>query len=279
MSTSAGSMSGGELKAAQRVVWGMGDYHRVATETIPHFGSELVSACGIGPGQRVLDVAAGTGNVAIPAAEAGAEVVASDLTPDLLEIGRREAARRGVELQWVEADVEALPFADAEFDVVTSAAGAMFAPDHGQTARELLRVCRPGGTIGMINYTPEGFAGQMFRTLERYVPVRPDAPAPMRWGDPEYVRELFGDGVDSLTLTHGQTLLRFPSARALCDFYRSNFGPAIVAFAAAEHGPDGTQALERDFESLAERTVRPDGEGGGTWPLEYLLVVARRSSS
>src|SRR5438270_5170140 len=136
-----------DLKAAQRLMWGLGDYHRVAVETISQFGPELVAACGIGPGQRVLDVAAGAGNIAIPAAEAGAEVIASDLTPELFEPGRRDAAARGVELEWVEADAEALPFDDGEFDVVTSAAGAMFAPDHAAVARELLRVCRPGGTI------------------------------------------------------------------------------------------------------------------------------------
>ena len=155
----------------------------------------LVAACGIAPGQRVLDVAAGTGNVAIRAAEAGAAVVASDLTPENFEAGRREARARGVEVEWVEADAEALPFGDGEFDVVTSSFGAIFAPDHQAVADELLRVCRPGGTIGMVNFTPEGLAAEFF---ERLRPLRAARrrPAPSRrslWGSEEHVRELFGD--------------------------------------------------------------------------------------
>ena len=140
---------------APSTVWALGDYHRFAKEMVWGVGPELVAACGIGPGQRVLDVAAGTGNVAIRAAEAGADVVASDLTPESLEAGRREAEERGVELEWVVADAQALPFADAEFDVVTSSFGAMFAPDHQKVADELLRACRPGGTIGLASFTPD----------------------------------------------------------------------------------------------------------------------------
>jgi SAM-dependent methyltransferase len=143
-------------KAAVRAAWALGDYHRFATELVWEVGPVLVAACGISPGQRVLDVAAGTGNAAIRAAEAEARVVASDLTPENFDAGRREARERGVELEWVEADAEALPFAADEFDVVTSSFGAMFAPDHQAVADELVRVCRPGGTIGMANFTPEG---------------------------------------------------------------------------------------------------------------------------
>src|ERR1700754_2205716 len=138
-----------DFKAGQRAMWALGDYHEFARRALWGFGSELVEACAIGPGQRVLDVAAGSGNVAIRAAQAGAEVVASDLTPENFETGRREAAAHGVQIEWVEADAEALPFADGEFDVVTSAFGAVFAPRHQVVADELLRVCRPGGTIGL----------------------------------------------------------------------------------------------------------------------------------
>jgi ubiquinone/menaquinone biosynthesis C-methylase UbiE len=140
-------------------MWALGDYHRFASELIWEFGPVLVEACGVSSGQRLLDVAAGTGNVAIRAAEAGADVIALDLTPEHLEAGRRAAVSRGVELDWVEGDAQALPFADGEFDVVTSSAGAMFAPDHQTVADELLRVCRSGGTIGMINFVVEGTAG------------------------------------------------------------------------------------------------------------------------
>src|SRR5687767_6476384 len=145
-----------QLKAVAREMWALGDYHRFATTLVWDLGPVLVKACGISAGQRVLDVAAGSGNVAIRAAETGAQVVASDLTPENFEAGRREARACGVELEWIEADAEALPFDDGAFDVVTSSLGAMFAPDHQRVADELLRVCRPGGTIGLLAFTPEG---------------------------------------------------------------------------------------------------------------------------
>src|SRR5687768_3795942 len=147
--------AGRQVKSAHRGMWALGDYQRFAAATVWPLGPVLVDACGISAGQRVLDVAAGTGNVAIRAAKAGAMVVASDLTPENFGAGRRAAAAEGVELEWREADAEALPFDDGEFDVVTSCFGAMFAPDHHAAANELLRVCRPGGTIGMMNFTPE----------------------------------------------------------------------------------------------------------------------------
>ncbi|MGH2778799.1 MAG: class I SAM-dependent methyltransferase [Actinomycetota bacterium] len=143
-----------QAKAATRAAWALGDYHKFARGTIWELGPVLVEACGISAGQRVLDVAAGTGNTAIRAAENGADVVASDLTPENFEAGRFEAKAHGVELEWVEADAEDLPFGDSEFDVVTSSFGAMFAPNHQAVADELMRVCRPGGTIGMLNFTP-----------------------------------------------------------------------------------------------------------------------------
>src|SRR5918993_2630133 len=175
-----------EFKAATRAAWALGDYHRFAKATVWQRGVELVEACGISAGQRVLDVAAGTGNTAIRAAEAGARVVASDLTPANFEAGRREARARGVELEWVEADAEALPFGDGEFDVVTSLLGAMFAPDHEKVADELVRVCRPGGTIGMINFTPEGLAAEFFGLFARYAPAPPPgALPPILWGSEE----------------------------------------------------------------------------------------------
>src|SRR5262245_57572873 len=205
-------MSGGsETKAAVRAMWSPGDYHRFAKETVWELGPRLVRACGIGPGQRVLDVAAGSGNVALRAAEAGADVVASDLTPENLEAGRRAARALGLELEWVEADAAALPFADGEFDVVTSSFGAMFAPDHQAVANGLLRVCRPGGTIGMLNFTPEGLAAEFFGLFARYAPPEPDgAPGPLLWGSEEHVRELFGDRLASLELTRRHYVERSP---------------------------------------------------------------------
>jgi SAM-dependent methyltransferase len=178
-----------ELKAKHRALWASGDYPAVATELIGELGPELVRACAVKSGDRVLDVAAGSGNAAIPAAAAGAIVTASDLTPELFDAGRRIAGERRLALEWVEADAEAMPFADNSFDVVMSCVGAMFAPHHQATADELVRVVRPGGTIGMINWTPEGFIGNLFGTMKPYAPPPPPgaSPAPL-WGNEDHVR-------------------------------------------------------------------------------------------
>ena len=190
-----------DAKAATRAMWALGDYHRFARELVWEVGPVLVEACAITAGARVLDVAAGTGNVAIRAAERGADVVASDLTPENFVAGRDEAARRGVTLRWVEADAESLPFGDAEFDVVTSCFGAMFAPDHEAVARELLRVCRPGGTIGLASFAPRGTGGAFFEVVARHAPPPPaDALPPVAWGDEDHVRSLFASRVAELHL-------------------------------------------------------------------------------
>ena len=185
-----------ELKTRHRAMWATGDYpHMVETFLLP-LGPRLVAACGIGPGQRVLDVGAGTGNASIPVAQAGADVTASDLTPALLDAGRARAAAAGVRLDWVEADAERLPFPDASFDVVISSIGVMFAPHHQDAADELVRVCRPGGTIGLLSWTPEGMIGAMFATMKPFAPAPPPGaqPAPL-WGSEAHQDELFGDRV------------------------------------------------------------------------------------
>ncbi len=181
---------------------GPGRLPDVSRDLVAPFGPRLVEASGISPGQRVLAVGAGAGNVAIPAAERGASVVASDLTPELFDAGRREAAARGVELEWVEADAESLPFPDDEFDVVVSSIGAMFAPHHQAVADELVRVTRPGGVIGMINWTPASWTGHMFKMMAPYAPPPPPgAQSPLLWGDEQHVRKLFGERISSLELT------------------------------------------------------------------------------
>src|SRR5258706_795218 len=188
------------LKAKHRGMWAMGDYPALASDLIAELGSALVAACGIAPGDRVLDVAAGSGNASIPAAGLGARVVASDLTPELLESGRLTARGLGANIEWREADAEALPFETAEFDHVISCVGVMFAPHHQLSADELVRVCRPGGTIGLISWTPEGFIGQMFATMKPYAPPPPaGAQPPPLWGREDHVRALFGDPVTDLT--------------------------------------------------------------------------------
>jgi ubiquinone/menaquinone biosynthesis C-methylase UbiE len=192
------------LKQRHRAMWASGDYPRVATELIADLGPVIVSAAGIHAGQRVLDAAAGAGNAAIPAALTGAEVVACDLTPELLAAGERRARELGLDVESVEADVEALPFPDADFDVVVSVVGAMFAPHHQQTADELLRVCRPGGTIAMINWTPEGLVGELFRTMAPYIAVyRANS------GDPERTAALDRDFLTFLERTDAGTTPRW----------------------------------------------------------------------
>src|SRR5262245_64181101 len=182
--------------ASARTMWALGDYHRFATATVWELGPVLTAACGISAGQRVLDVAAGTGNVAIRAAQARASVVASDLTPENFDAGRRAAREAGVDLEWIEGDAQALPFADAEFDVVTSCFGAMFAPDHHAVATELMRVCRRGGVVGMMNFTPDGAGGDFFRVLGSYAPPAPlGALPPLLWGTEDHVRNLYGTNV------------------------------------------------------------------------------------
>jgi ubiquinone/menaquinone biosynthesis C-methylase UbiE len=267
-----------EQKAAARAMWALGDYHRFAKETVWELGPVLVEACGISAGQRVLDVAAGSGNVAIRAAQAGARVVASDLTPENLEAGRREAHELGVELEWVEADAQALPFADGEFDAVTSSLGAIFAPDHQAVADELLRVSRPGGTIGMINFTPEGLAGDFFGLFGDYAPPPPaGAIPPVMWGTEEHVRELLGDSVAALDMTRREYTERAASPGGYRDLFKASFGPAIATYAGLADQPDRAAALDHDFLDFAEQANSGSPDGPAEYRYQYLLVVARKA--
>jgi ubiquinone/menaquinone biosynthesis C-methylase UbiE len=269
-----------DVRSAVRAIWALGDYHRFATELDSQLGRDLVEACAISVGQRVLDVAAGAGNVAIRAAETGADVVASDITVENMQAGEREARKRGVELEWVEADAQALPFRDGEFDVVTSSAGAMFAPDQQAVADELLRVCRPGGTIGMANFTPDGLAGEFFGVLAPYLPPPPadDAAPPLLWGDAAHVRRLFGERVSSLEASERTLVETVPGTPAdYCDFFKQTFGPVIAAFAAVENDPERAAALDREFLEFAARANAGPPEGPTQLRYEYLLIVARKA--
>jgi SAM-dependent methyltransferase len=250
-------------------IWALGDYPKVARDVAWDLGPALVKACGIGSGQRVLDVAAGSGNAAIRAAEAGAQVVASDLEPTMLDAGRSEA--NGAAIDWVRADAQALPFADGEFDAVISCIGAMFAPDQRTTAAELARVCKPGGTIGMVNWTPEGMVGEFFGVFAPYV-APADGPPPVAWGREDHVRDLLGEHVDSLRCERASvTVDHFERPVDLCEYYKRHFGPTIAAYAAAG---DRSAELDRDFLEFAERWHRD-----GAYEYEYLLVVATRGSA
>jgi 2-polyprenyl-3-methyl-5-hydroxy-6-metoxy-1,4-benzoquinol methylase len=264
-----------EQKATARAVWGLGNYHAFATATVWPVGAELVAAGGIRPGQRVLDVAAGTGNVAIRAAEAGAEVVAADLTPENFDAGRREAASRGVTVDWVEADAESLPFGDGEFDAVLSAFGAIFAPDHQAVADELVRVCKPGGTIGMANFTPESLAADFFATFAPYAAPSPaDAPSPVAWGNEEHVRDLLGDRVSALELERREYVERSPGGpNGYVELFKATFGPVVALYAALEGTPE-RERLDADFHAFARRANRGAPDGPAEYAYEYLQVVA-----
>jgi SAM-dependent methyltransferase len=263
------------VRTKHRALWESGDYPAVAAEVIPTLGATLVEALGVGPGDRVLDVGAGSGNAAIPAALAGADVVASDLAPELLEAGRRIAAERGATLRWEVADAHALPFDDGAFDVTMSCVGVMFAPFHRLAADQLVRVTRPGGRIGNIAWTPSGFIGQMFATMKPFAPPPPPgAQPPPLWGDEAHVRELFGDRVRDLRAeTRTLTVDRFGSGAEFRDFFKAVYGPTIATYRFIADDAARVAELDEALAALGDRHLRDDGTMG--W--EYLLVVATRA--
>jgi len=254
-------------------MWGLGNYPAVASDVIADLGSVLVEAVGIGPGQRVLDIAAGSGNVAIPAARLGAEVTASDLSPELLATGEALAASAGVSLAWEMADAENLPYADGSFDVALSCVGIMFAPHHQPAADELLRVVRPGGDIGLINWTPEGFVGQMFAVMKPYAPPPPPgASPPPLWGNEAHLADLLGDRVDDLRMERrALRVTEFSSGAEFRDFFKTNYGPTIVTYRAIGDDPDRVADLDAALAELGDASLT---DGVMEW--EYLLATARR---
>lgn len=268
---------GDAVKAAHRAMWARGDYPALADEVIPDLGAALVRAAGIGRGQRVLDVAAGAGNAAVAAALAGADVVAADLTPELLDAGRADAERRGAKLEWRVADAEALPFEDGEFDAVLSCVGVMFAPHHEAAAGELVRVCRPGGTIGLLNWTPEGFIGRMFGVMRPYAPPPPPgAQPPPLWGSPEHVRALLGERVTEFGFRRDALRVDlFDEPGDFRDYFKSRYGPTISVYERIAGDPDKVAALDEALAGLARDHDRGAPTLSMDW--EYLLVTARRA--
>src|ERR1700754_2378075 len=274
MSNPAATVDDRQIAAKHRAMWASGDYPKLAAELVAPLGPVLVEATGVDAGDRVLDVAAGTGNAAIPAAKTGASVVASDLVPELLEHGRVLAAKQGVELEWREANAHALPFADNEFDVTMSCIGVMFAPFHQQAADELVRVAKPGGRIGLINWTPEGHIGQLFVTMKPYMAAPPPgAERPPLWGQEDHVRALLGDRVtEVVTERRMLTVDLFTDGAEFRDYFKALYGPTIAVYRNIEGDPARVAALDADIARVGDSVL--SNASGMEW--EYLLLTARK---
>ncbi|SDO17007.1 class I SAM-dependent methyltransferase [Pseudomonas jinjuensis] len=260
------------LKTRQMAAWSSGDYAVIGT-TLQIVGELLAEACDLRCDEAVLDVAAGNGNATLAAARRGCRVTSSDYVPALLERGRERAQAERLEVHFQEADAEALPFADASFDAVLSTFGVMFTPDQARAAGELARVCRPGGRIGLANWTPEGFIGQVFRTLGRHLPPAPGAQPPALWGTEAHLSELFGDRAASIAATRRLFNFRYRSAAHFIEVFRTWYGPLHKAFAALP-GEQGA-ALEGDLTELLNGLNR-GGPDSLVVPSEYLEVVITR---
>ena len=262
----------GAVKTRQRGAWSSGDYAVVGT-TLQIVGEELCEALDVRSGQRVLDVAAGNGNVSLAAARRWCDVTATDYVPALLEGARSRAEAEGLKIDFKEADAEALPFKDGSFDVVVSTFGVMFTPDQEQAAREMLRVCRSGGRIGLANWTPDGFIGQVFKTLGKHLPPPAGVKSPALWGTPARLAELFGAQAAAIKSTPRDFVFRYRSPAHFLEVFRTYYGPVLKAFAALE--PAAQQALTADFEALIARFNR-SGDATMVVPSEYLEVVVTR---
>jgi SAM-dependent methyltransferase len=265
-----------DLKRTHRATWASGDYAAVAELIDEAPPRDLLAHMDVRPGHDVLDVATGTGNVAIPAALAGAQVVGLDLTPELFETARRRATEQAVAVEWVEGDAEALPFDDESFDRVLSVFGIQFAPRHEIAARELVRVSRPGGRIGLVNWTPRGLIGELLKVVGGYMPAPPEyASPPPLWGSEQHVRRLFADSPVELEFARGHNPWRFESAEHFVSFMETHYGPTLKARERlAAEGRWGDCRAE--LLTLAERHNRAT-DGRLHMDAEYLISVARRA--
>jgi len=262
-----------EIGQMQQKVWSEGDFAMVASMMMI-VAEELAEALDLMPGERVLDVACGSGNGAIAAARrTWGNVVGVDFIPALLERGRERAAAERFDVEFAEGDATDLPVGDAEFDVVMSIFGAMFAADQEKTAAELLRACKPGGRIGMANWVPDSGAGELFMTLAKHAPPPPGVNPPLLWGTEERLKDLFGDGISDLRVERRQARQAFHSADHFIDFFRTYFGPVKVALERV--GPEGEQALTEDVRAVLEKG-NTAGERAMVIKPEYLQVIATR---
>jgi SAM-dependent methyltransferase len=265
-----------DLKRTHRAIWAAGDYAAVAELIDEAPPRDLLARLDISPGQDVLDVATGTGNLALRAAAAGAQVVGLDLTPELLETARRRAAASDVTVDWIEGDAEELPFEDESFDCVLSAFGVQFAPRHAIVAQELARVCRTGGRVGLVNWTPTGQVGELLKIVGRYMPPAPDyASPPPLWGSEEHVRELFADTALELEFARGRNPWRFDSAEHYVVFMETHYGPTLKA--RERLTVEGRwEECRSEILALAERRNEALDGSLQMWA-EYLVVVGRKA--
>jgi ubiquinone/menaquinone biosynthesis C-methylase UbiE len=259
------------IKARQQAMWASGDFAVIGT-TLQIVGELLCEAVDIRSTERVLDVAAGNGNATLAAARHFANVTSTDYVPALLERGQERARAEGLQVTFETADAEALPYADASFDVVLSTFGVMFAPDHDKSAAEMMRVCRPGGRIGLASWTPQGFLGDLFRTIGKHVPPIPGVRSPLLWGTADHLGSLFAT---STTIAHSTRMFafRYRSAEHFVDIFRTFYGPTYKAFAALD--ANGQAALEADMIALLRSHDR-GGASGLVVPAEYLETVVQR---
>ena len=260
------------IKQRQQATWASGDYAVIGT-TLQIVGETLCEAADVQSGEDVLDVAAGNGNATLAAARRGAGVISTDYVGSLLEAGQARAHAEKLDVKFQTADAEELPFAPGRFDAVLSTFGVMFTADHARAAREMARVCRPGGRIAMANWTPDGFIGQLFKTLGQHLPPPAGAKSPALWGTEAYLAELFGPAAASIQCNRRLFNFRYRSAEHFVDVFRTWYGPVHKAFAAL--GPKG-DALERDMVALIDRMKRPDA-AALVIPGEYLEVVVVRA--
>ena len=259
----------GALKLRQQAAWSSGDYAIIGT-TLQIVAEALCEALDLRAGRNVLDVAAGNGVASLAAARRWCEVVSSDYVPSLLERGRARASAEGLDIEFKVADAEALPFADGAFDTVVSTFGVMFAPDQDKAAAELLRVCRSEGRIGLGNWTPDGFIGQLFKTLGTYLPPAAGVRSPMLWGTRERLIEMFGSGASAIRIEPRYFNFRYRSPQHFLDVFRTFYGPMLKAFTALDESK--RICLSADLEALIARLNRAT-DGTMVVPSEYLEVV------
>jgi ubiquinone/menaquinone biosynthesis C-methylase UbiE len=261
------------LKSRQQAAWSSGDYAVIGT-TLQIVGEELCEALDVRSGQKVLDVAAGNGNASLAAARRWCDVVATDYVPALLERARERARAERLDMEFREADAEALPFPDGSFDVVVSVFGVMFTPDQERAAAEMTRVCKRGGKIGLANWTPDGFIGQLFKTIGKHVPPAPGAKSPALWGTRARIAELFEPRAASVASAQRNFVFRYRSPAHWLEVFKTYYGPVLKTFAALD--PAAQAALERDLLALIDQFNRAT-DGSMVVPSEYLEIVITRN--